>query len=197
MLCASPSATGLRWARDRDPVECTLYFYFGRTSATPQHTQGTQAIAMRAVAISQYCLTHRNVYADSYSCTLWGRDQVRRVCVGRAIVTQSNALCVQVRVLYPWLLHCANRRADSNPNFSSTLVSTMRSSINIVRLCRRVAALELQRQCNRAFSRKPPERAHGSVTHRWLDAYSDYVNLQLRLADIENVCDTFAVAARA
>ena len=138
-----------------------------------------------------------HVYADSYSCTLWGRDQVRRVCVGRAIVTQSNALCVQVRVLYPWLLHCANRRADSNPNFSSTLVSTMRSSINIVRLCRRVAALELRRQCNRALSRKPPERAHGSVTHRWLDAYSDYVNLQLRLADIEHVCDTFAVAARA
>ena len=97
VLCASPSATRLRWPCDRDPVECALYFYFARASATPEHTQGAQAIAMHAVAMSQGCLAHCRMYADSYSCTLWGRDEVRRVCVGRAIAPQSNALRVQVR----------------------------------------------------------------------------------------------------
>ena len=76
-----PNATRLRWSGDRDPVECTIHFYFALEAATAAALCGRRARNHARDREPHHRVAHPWVYVAICSCTCWAAVKANALAV--------------------------------------------------------------------------------------------------------------------
>ena len=76
-----PSATRLRWSGHRDPVECTIHFYFALEAATAAALCGRRARDHARDREPHHRVAHPWVYVAICSCTCWAAVKANALAV--------------------------------------------------------------------------------------------------------------------